>query len=398
MKNKVLLITNYGADYQEYFILRGLVDLLGYENVVVYPFKNTFIGGTDSYPERFIANDKGAFHYLGPRGAWSELWADPSLWHIWEKADPSIPRACDGAPGFYQPIKSLTKWDFSLILHGIKEGIFPFVILSSPRWFNSACAHELQVKAGKSFPLVLIDGEDYYQVRHDYINRLGINHYFKRTFFEGYTDIDNSNIKHKVNFYPCPFSSIWEYDWVPWEERKYDVFCVFGATQVLRPKIIEMVKEVCAEFPELKSMIALGHPLPHDEYIDAIRNSRIVVDHQRLGTDTVRTFEVLSSGAAMVGDICIKMPNPYINGQHFFQFENDMSPEGDKQKMDIFKHTLLQAVHGLKSGLTEKVAWNGWAHTRKYHMAHQRAKYVLEALKNNGVDTGDLLEPQGKRI
>jgi len=390
MKNKVLFIVNFGADYQEYMVLFGLVKLLGPENVVVYPWKNTFTGGTDSYPERFIANDKGCFHFLGPKGAWSELWADPSLWHIWEKADPNIPRACDGAPGFYQPIEGLKKWNFEQVMAGVNDRTFPFILLSSPRWFNSACAHEIQQKATKSIPIVLLEGEDYFQVRHDFINTLGINHYFKRTFFHGYTDVNNKNIKHEVNFYPCPFSSIWDYEWVPWNERKYDIFCVFGATQVLRPKIIEMVKEVCKEFPELKNIIALGHPLPHKEYVDAIRHSRIVIDHQRLGTDTVRTFEVLSSGAAMVGDICINMPYPYKNGEHFFQFENDMSPEGDKQKMDIFKQTLIKAVHGLKNGLTEKVARNGYEHTRKHHMTYQRANYILACLKNNGVNIGDL--------
>lgn len=386
MKNKFLFISNFGADYQEYMTFHGLCKLLGPENVVVYPFKNTFTGKHDDYPERQV----GQKMYLGPQGAWNELWTDKSLYHIWDHAPSYIPRAHDGPPAFYEPIQGLQKYPFEYIVEGCRSGLFPFIFLGSARWYSSITVSELrEILKPNCPPVVFQDGEDYYQIRWDFVNAFQTPVYLKRTFYDGWTDIQNPREPTRPKFYPCCFSTLWDVPWVPWEERKIDLFCVFGATQVLREKVRGIVEEVGTSYPGLCLQTAVGHPLSHEEYMYCLSHSKIVVDHQRLGTDTVRTWEVLSSGPCMVGDLHIKMPYQLIPGKHFIQYENDMSPEGDKQKLDTLRSALHYAIQRLDTE-TKAIAEAGYKHVREYHTTKARAKYVLDCIKASGLSIGDL--------
>lgn len=382
---KILCAVNYGADYLEYMLVHGLAKVYGAENVVCYPFKNTFVGGIDHYPERAV----GPKVLLGSNKAWGELWTDKSMWHIWEKCAPDHQRANDGPPGFYEPITGLKPWKWDDILDGCRNGEFKFILLT-PRWFNSAAVSELrETLREKCPPIILCDGEDYYQVRWDYVNAFQIPVYFKRTFYDDYTDIQNPNEPTQPKFFPCPFASLWNTPAVPWEERDIDLFCVFGNTQVLREKVLEIAKEVGADYPSRVTVAALGHPFSHDEYMYKLKHSKIVVDHQRLGTDTVRTWEVLSTGTCMVGDLHIRMPDPLIPDQHFIQYENDMTPEGDKQKLDTLRDALHKAMGSLDY-FSRTVADNGYKHVMAKHTTAARAKYIIQSIKDSGIDVGTL--------
>jgi hypothetical protein len=376
---KVLLISNYGADYGSYMMAHGLVNYLGRENVVMYPHKNTFHGGVDEYPERTVGNR----HYLGPGGpgiSWSELWLDQKWWRAWEKDRwPDVPVAKDGAPGFYVPLEEPEEIaTFDTVMRDYLRGEFSCIILNDVRWFSSAALAELQSN-GVNLPVVICDHEDYYQIRWDFVKAFGPKLYFKRSFMDGHTDWLGKG-DCNVPVLPLPFGSIWDYEFIPWAEREHELFCVFGATQVLRERVANIAKEFANSHPEWRCIVEVGHPFKHPEYMHKLRHSKVVIDHQRLGVDTVRTWEVLSTGACMIGDICMKMPHPLKDKQHYIQYENDMSAEGDRQKLETFREALQWAYdHPLQ---VRKIAEDGYRHVRINHTTEAHAKYVLAEIEN----------------
>jgi len=403
---KLLCLVNYGADYGEYFALHGLARLLGPERIITYPFKKTYLGEVDTYPERFIATDTDRQWFLGPDKAWGELWNEPSLFRLWEQSDHAIPRARDSKPEFYQNIPGLVPEEFDKIVSLCRSGEITFLLLMSPRWFNSSVVSELRVILGnKCPPCVIIDSEDYLPIRWDFVQAFEPLLYFKRTFYDyvvyekpfNFCDWNWLRTSPSVSiprFHPLPFSSTWDLPYLPWENRTTDLFCVFGATQVLRRKIKDIAEEVGASFPGLNVKTTVGHPWRHDEYMQELRKSRVVVDHQRLGTDTVRLFEALSVGACVVSDLHIKTPHPFIPDTHLVQYENDLTPEGDKQRMDVFRATLVRALTGVRDpqGFAARIARAGYDHCREHHTTLARARYILETVKNAGIALGDLMD------
>lgn len=390
-QKKVLVLNTLGADYQSFFIFYGLTQLLGTNRVVSFPPKMSHYGGKDISPERTVGNT----HYIGPgvddpRRPWTELWIDPRWWRGWEiNRWPGVPVAHGGPPGFQIPVPKPDKfYTFDDVLEGCLAGEFAFILLADARWHSSAALSELQ-NLGVNLPVVFVDGEDYFQGRTDFVQAFGPKVYFKRSFIPGYTDYERIE-QMGVPVRPLPFSSIWDYEFVPWEDRTLDLFCVFGDTQVLRKKVAELARDFASKHPDWKVCIEVGHPFSHAEYMDKIRHSKIVVDHQRLGVDTVRTWEVLSSGACMIGDICLRMPDPLRDKEHFIQYENDMSPEGNKQKLETFVAALDWAYNRPKQ--VQLIAEEGYRRVREFHTTVARAKYVLRETAAVGVNLGDIGE------
>lgn len=385
--SRLLFLTNLGSDYGEYFNLRGFVKLLGKDRVWEWPRKNTYHGLADHYPERYVGNT----HYLGPKGAWGELWTDPSLYRSWEPSRfPSVPMSGDGPLHFVEPFETYNP-TFEEIIVAIASGEISAIVLGSARWHSSAALSEIMSVLGRDkLPtLIFTDMEDYYQIRTDFIGAFYPDVYFKRTF------IKHGNPKTlltgvDVPVRPLPFSSMWDFDFKPFAERTIDVFCVFGATQVLRKLVRDTVVDtVTSRFPSAKIMAAVGHPLGHKEYLKTLQDSKIVIDHQRMGTDCIRTWEAFAAGSCVIGDLHIEMNDPLIPGVHFYRYENDMSWQGDQQKMDILRNSVAYALANPQS--TENVAKAAYQHVREKHTNKARAFYILQEAKNLGYDVGDLV-------
>jgi hypothetical protein len=383
-----LFISNLGADYGEYMVVKGLVDLLGGEKVVVWPFKKTYVGEVDHYPERTVGDKR----YFDSGASWSEKWTDPKLYRAWEPSRfPEVPVSNDGPLAFSEKLP-LTPWTFEQIEKALYSGEISTVIMGSVRWHSSIAWKEFLDKAGqRQLPkLILLDNEDYYQLRWDYVHEYKPAIYFKRTLvLEGNPRSDTWNNDVKVPIRPLPFSSLWDVPWKPWNERKWDLMCVFGATQILRQKVKETVVEVASEFPALKLYAQVGHPMNHAQWLEALADSKIVIDHQRMGTDTVRFWEATSSGACVVSDLHLGMEPSLIPGVHFAQYDRDMSAEGDKQVFDGFRTTLRGLLSDLSAA--EKIARAGYDEVRANHTAKAHAKYILQQAQGVGVNIGGLL-------
>jgi len=260
----------------------------------------------------------------------------------------------------------------------LKGGEFAFIVLGSARWHSSIALAELRQIVGEHAlpPVVFVDSEDYYQMRWDFVREFKPKIYFKRTLVtDGSPRSDIEGNVTRIPIRPLCFASVWNLDWVPWQERTLDLFCVFGATQVLRGKVKNLVAEVAKESPGCRTLMEVGHPLGYPGYLDALRHSKIVVDHQRMGTDTLRLWEALSAGACVVSDFNLKPHPPLVPGTHYHQYENDMSVAGDAQKLD----RLRDILHGLlrDDARTKATAEQGYALVRTQHSAVDHACYFL---------------------
>ena len=88
--DKILLLPTLGADYGSYFVTKGFCDLLGTDRVRQWPYKQTYNGGFDHYPERVEPNSPRHLSNVGgklgyaPYVSGSELWKDPVFWRAWK--------------------------------------------------------------------------------------------------------------------------------------------------------------------------------------------------------------------------------------------------------------------------------------------------------------------------
>lgn len=382
--NKLLFLLNLGGDYGEYFVFRGFSKLLGKDRLLEYPRKETYHGGVDHYPER-VVNGK---HMLGSPDVWGELWTDPALYRAWEPGRfPDILKSNDGPLHFAEPVES-TYPTFDEIVRMLVTNEISLVVLGSARWHSSIALTELMAVVGRENfpPIIFLDSEDYPQCRTDFVLEFKPRVYFKRTIIEGESHFNQSNCPLRC----LPFSSMWDFEFKPFNQRSTDVFCVFGNTQILRKKVKDTVCDtVKAEFPNAKIHAEVGHPMGYPEYLRTLQDSKVVIDHQRFGTDCVRTWEAWASGACVIGDLHLKFADGPVPGTHYYQYENDTTYSGDAQKMDQLRECVRKALRN--PGQTEAMAKASYDLVRRHHTNEARARYILQETKNAGVDVGDLI-------
>lgn len=390
MSGKVLILETMGGDYGAYFLTRGFVKLLGAENVRMWPYKNTNERGTDHYPERYVggkvlqvANNKVCY---GRDFSFNELWKDSALWRFWkaEKNIPGAPLPSDGPINHTEALGIPQSTDDEIFTM-VRNKEFDLIVLNGCRWHGSAALSELQHEFGSSLPpLVMCDHDDYTARRWDFYDTFKPAIYFKRSFVRGGHITDNTLGKRpNAIVRPMPFSSMWDIEWIPWSERTIDVFCVFGSTQVMRTKFKDVTLEVAAKFPGLRTMAAIGHPMTHSEYLITLAHSKIVIDQQSVGTDTLRFWEASSAGCCLVSDFNLYTPKEEILPDiHYYKYDNDTSPAGNKQDFIKFRSELFKAIQN--DDETEKRARALYDNVRKYHTNVAHAKYIIDELSLNG--------------
>lgn len=383
MSKQVLILENMGSDYGAYFLSRGFCKLLGADRVRMWPFKKTNEGGVDQYPERVtdgqVLQVKGGKVVYGPYFSGSELWDHPALWRFW-KPEKNLPGGWlpSDAPVYHMEPLGIPEASDDEIFSMLSAGAFGLMVLNGPRWQNSAALSELQSKFGSRLPpLALCDHEDYPQRRWDYADRFRPRVYFKRSYITGGHPCDFLlGTRPGVTVRPLPFSSMWDLPWVPWAEREIDVFCVFGSTQVMRARLKDVAMEVAASFPGLRTMSALGHPMKHPEYLRTLAKSKIVIDQQGFGTDTMRFWEAAAAGTCVISDFALETPpDPLSPGEHFCKYDHDLSPACDQQDFVRFRQELVAAIEDdAGSGARARRLYD---QVRSHHTNAARARYVL---------------------
>jgi len=396
--NKVLILCNKGGEYNEFMLVHGFRELLGAANVICYPFRNSFYKHVDIYPDRYV----GDKCYLGE--GFTELWNDPKLWRLWEpqRSTAHVPLAFSHPESISVPMIDLPRWGFDDVLSAIRSGEIRLVILSSPRWFNSSALHELMTRLGKQMPpFVMVDGEDYPQLRWDFIDKLRPTVYFKRTFLREVTPDMHvvPSLKGLTPLVPLPLSSMWKLPYKPWKDRSIDVLCMFRATHKLRGAILEIVNSLCHNKTGLRYRTELGGEVDHEEYMRLLSEAKVVIDHQPVGTDTVRTWETFSCGSCLVSDLHIAMEEPFLPDQHFIKvpFEEDDLENvrwGHDTKLNIPKklHNYETVIKRVLEDVDALEPLGLAAHTllQQHHTTSARAKTVIRNAMQHGIEVGTL--------
>ena len=103
----------------------------------------------------------------------------------------------------------------------------------------------------------------------------------------------------------------------------------------------------------------------------------------------MRFWEAVASGAAVISDHCLVHPPPVlVPGEHFLQYDNDLSGRGDQQDFVRFAALLEAAMRD--DGATEALARRGYEAVRAHHTCEARARYVIGEVRATGCDLGGL--------
>lgn len=336
MSIKILLLLNQEQDYLQYQIFNGLCEVLGEDNVVMYPPVLSYMGFLD---KSYILAD-------GKRGA--------------------------TGPGAYVVPRNMRLWTFEEIIEGIKE--FDFILLASPRIYNIRALRFMKKHFASILPpVVFMDGEDSIVVRKDLMSEFEVVASFKREL--------TKNLE-KENIFPLPFSSTVSYlpyyDELLKMEKSSDIFGLFGNTNVRRSEAVRFLLK--KNYPNSCIGIDTGAlPWQNEErfkipplkgyrkYLEFIASSKINLVIRGHGMDTVRRFEVMSFETLVLSD---KLPllTPYLpkDGVHVVYFDD--LPDLEK-KIDFYSENEEARL---------KIAKQGKEYADKYHTNVARVQYLLD--------------------
>lgn len=343
----VLLITNYEQDHQEYMVWSGL-HALGI-NVVDFPYKKSYHGLID---DEYILDD-------GKRG-----WTAPS--------DYALPRKGE-------------RYDFERIVDEWDN--FDAVIMGNVRTHGRKAASSLRNRLGERWtqPFVIVEGEDYSDIRWDVIKELHPQMYFKREYLK------NTPIRypHDLGYWPpilpCPFSAIT--DTIPKvneDEKVYSLFSVHGDTHELRKEVTRRLLDmnipssyiwINADFFFKKNNpyandVVTPTRLNYQEYLEHVAKSRIGVSVRGWGRDTLRRWEIpLFNTLLFTHDIGLEIPNDFKDGETAVFFNSDLSDLEDKVRCYMEDEQLCK-----------KIAKAGKEHLYRYHTAEKRVEYMLDKI------------------
>lgn len=322
-------------DYLHYMLTDGLIQVLGEENVILYPFKKAYAGEVDD-------------------------------WYMLD----------DGKTGFTAPIQQSMCWenlrqlDIKDIIQDIKSGEFEFIILFSARTYAIKAIDELRREIGNLPPIVFVDGEDYDSIRGDIIARYTPLCYFKR-------ELECDMSSHGI--FPFPFSAITNnLPDVDDTKKDIDVFFSCGRTYPLRDevlrKLLRLKKEKNINFvggsdpslPEENTSFRLSC----QDYHRHIARSRIGISIRGYGMDTLRRWEIPTWNTF---HLCDKpgflILDDFTDGENIVYF-----------KIDDFEKKVMYYLEN--NDEREKIARKGKEHLMNFHTTAARAKYFLSVIQN----------------
>lgn len=341
---RALFLVHPELDHLEYQVFDGLCRILGDENVITYPRKKIYYG---EIANDYILDD-GKLGYTAP-------------------------------PEYILPRKRL---EMSLEEIKVNIDIFDFVI-SSPRTYAKNALRELRPHITQ--PLAILDGEDFDAVLYDIIREFKPDVYFKREY------VKENEILYQlcdVPVYPCPFAAVDntapKIDDI---EKEYSVFSVHGNTHPMREEVTKLLLDM--NIPESYIWINADfffskyNPYSEDDkrkvsrldywgYLEKIAKSKIGVSVRGWGRDTLRRWEIpLYDTLLFTHDIGIETPYPFEDGKTCIMFRNDLSDL--KEKIEYYLKDENECI---------RIAREGHRHLLRHHTTEQRAKYLLELIRN----------------
>jgi hypothetical protein len=342
---KVLYIDHPEADFLSAVVYMGLVEELGPENVVDWPYKKSYHNQNHVYRSPYD-NDPG-----------------DSKWNTWQTTN-------EGPMGFTSPFEWFRSAgpgvELTLDEIAASIGSFDLVVLASPRKYNRAALSQLISKVGRHSMrrLVMMDGEDYSEIRWDFVQEFSPSVYFKRELLPNPPDIHSSQrqrMQGSVRVVPFPFASVVPV--FPPKPKDIDVMFLGGGTSPARQAAVDALR---AEFGD-RLYGGVNQHLSYSDYLDVINRSKIAICVRGFGYDTLRFWEIPSLETMMVSDrIPLIKPFPFEDGVHINYFDNS-------------EHLVrvVQRWLGDEAG-RQQIAKAGNQWLRQHHTGRARAKQLLE--------------------
>jgi Glycosyl transferases group 1 len=338
---KILYIDHPEPDQLSALVYMGLVQELGAENVVDWPWKHTFHGQVYEGP---IPYDPP-----GSRGTAAPFpWMIPSPGRIWNDEE---------------------------VFDRVNE--FDLTVLAAPRAYSIRDLSRLINRTGHPRRLVMTDGEDYTTVRWDVVERFRPSVYFKLSLVESplefYLD-SKARVAHTVRVVPFPQAAPLPSP-APVPKDLDVVFYGGGNWQPHRRENVQPTEpsqrpvleaKLRAEFPAF----AGGHNLGHDEYMATLNRAKVAVCVGGSGIEPLRTYEILSCPGTLLAreKIPVISPYPLVDGVNHVAF--------DGTSMDDIVRVVRQALED--EPRRERIAAEGNRLLQEHYTPQARAKQLLE--------------------
>jgi len=300
---RILLLVHPEQDYLETMCWNGFCELLGEDNIIIYPPKLSYLGYSD-FTYFLYGQNKRGFTGTSP----------------------------------YIKARRLRLYTMEEIVEEMKN--IDLIILSSPRYYPVHALRFIKMLYNDKIPkpLAFLDGEDSEGLREDLIEEFKPQFVFKR------------ELTHNIyGVHPLPFSAIVPhlpiYEELLKIEKTLDVFALFGNTHPIRERIVKFLLE--QNIPNSYIGIDTG-ALPwqndarftipplmsYENYLKKMASAKINIVLRGHGRDTVRYWEAASfETLLLIKDPEIIIPHPFIDKVHcvYFESERDL-----KEKIDYY--------------------------------------------------------------
>lgn len=203
---------------------------------------------------------------------------------------------------------------------------FDLVVIGSPKDPTIALARQVEAAASAK-RIVLLDGEDYTQVRWDLVEQLRPSAYFKvSTWPKPWPQFleEKKRVEHTVKL--VPFSMATTVEGAPIARPKTTDICLLGGHHFYGPRREGVAEDRPLQKPIFEQRLRFEFPdaqivtgtIPYHGFIEALAQSKIAVTLGGHGLEPVRTYETLSCADTLVvrwesGHIA---PAPLIHGTH----------------------------------------------------------------------------------
>ena len=210
-------------------------------------------------------------------------------------------------------LSNMDDYELTVVTDSPEDGVWgfllddPYIVILT----TGAGVPECLILEDHADRLVIVDGADQaWNIRYDIPHAL----YLKREAHPG--------LEGAEPFPFCVRQDVWDRDVVPWEERGINVlFAAHLGSNPIRVQIYELLKRSQRRY----SIVLAGDPpetrIQPDEYLDALRRTKIAVAPWGLGQDTNTHWEIPACGAVLLSQKrSIQIPNNFIDGMEAYTF------------------------------------------------------------------------------
>ncbi len=331
---RLLFLNSHSADYLEDQLFSGLTELLGCDEVILYPINRNYYLPRKPYPRD-----------LGHCRTLSDLFGD-----------------------WFRMRRGLARFEFDAVVIGSTKADTFEAYLS------------LIDKMPTGLPVIYVDGGDWPEVGGD-AKRKGFDDLLHKVFAKRPPDVVFKREYlidgvYDENVYPLPMA----FGPAPEIEgtlHRYDVTCWCVESHPIRTQALSLLegKYDCLANGSVRGQKFRKYQRKGAAYLRELAASRIACNFRGVGWDTLRYWEIPALGSLMLSEVPrIRIDNNFIHGEHAVFCRDDLS-----DMLPLLDYYLAHPDE------RDALALAGRAHAVKYHTYLKRAEYFLQVLSANRI-------------